>query len=166
LKGRTSRDLFEVRPDAPKPPLCDPAWRELQHPMIGMILVTHGRLAEEFVNAMEHVVGNQPDVATVCIGPQDDMEQKRKEIARAIKQVDSGNGAVILTDLFGGTPSNLAISLLKAGKTEVIAGINLPMLIRLAGARKDMDLAAATAAARDAGRNYITIASEFLGQVA
>ena len=134
--------------------------------MIGMILVTHGRLAEEFVHAMEHVVGTQPDVATVCIGPQDDMEQRRKDIARAIKQVDSGNGAVILTDLFGGTPSNLAISLLKAGKTEVIAGINLPMLIRLAGARKDMDLAAATAAARDAGRNYITIASEFLGQVA
>jgi PTS system mannose-specific IIA component len=134
--------------------------------MIGMILVTHGRLAEEFVHAMEHVVGTQPDVATVCIGPQDDMEQRRKDIARAIKQVDSGSGAVILTDLFGGTPSNLAISLLKAGKTEVIAGINLPMLIRLAGARKDMDLAAATAAARDAGRNYITIASEFLGQVA
>ena len=134
--------------------------------MIGMILVTHGRLAEEFVHAMEHVVGKQADVATVCIGPQDDMEQKRKEIAKAIKLVDSGSGAVILTDLFGGTPSNLAISLLKSGKTEVIAGINLPMLIRLAGARKDMDLAAATAAARDAGRNYITIASEFLGQVA
>jgi PTS system mannose-specific IIA component len=134
--------------------------------MIGMILVTHGQLAEEFVHAMEHVVGAQSDVATVCIGPQDDMELKRKEIAQAIKRVDSGKGAVILTDLFGGTPSNLAISLLKAGKTEVIAGINLPMLIRLAGARKDMDLAAATAAARDAGRNYITIASEFLGQVA
>jgi len=134
--------------------------------MIGMILVTHGRLAEEFVHAMEHVVGEQADVATVCIGPQDDMEQRRKDIARAIKQVDSGSGAVILTDLFGGTPSNLAISLLKSGKTEVIAGINLPMLIRLAGARKDMTLAAATAAARDAGRNYITIASEFLGQVA
>ena len=134
--------------------------------MIGMILVTHGRLAEEFVHAMEHVVGEQANVATVCIGPQDDMEQRRKDIARAIKQVDSGSGAVILTDLFGGTPSNLAISLLKSGKTEVIAGINLPMLIRLAGARKDMDLAAATAAARDAGRNYITIASEFLGQVA
>ena len=134
--------------------------------MIGMILVTHGRLAEEFVHAMEHVVGEQANVATVCIGPQDDMEQRRKDIAKAIKQVDSGSGAVILTDLFGGTPSNLAISLLKAGKTEVIAGINLPMLIRLAGARKDMDLTTATAAARDAGRNYITIASEFLGQVA
>ena len=132
--------------------------------MIGMILVTHGRLAEEFVHAMEHVVGEQPDVATVCIGPNDDMEARRREIARAIKRVDTGAGAVILTDLFGGTPSNLAISLLKTGKTEVIAGINLPMLIRLAGARKSMELPAAVAAARDAGRNYITIASEFLGQ--
>jgi PTS system mannose-specific IIA component len=131
-----------------------------------MILVTHGQLAEEFVHAMEHVVGKQVDVATVCIGPHDDMEARRKEIARAIKQVDSGSGAVLLTDLFGGTPSNLAISLLKSGKTEVIAGINLPMLIRLAGARKDMDLASAARAARDAGRNYITIASEFLGQEA
>lgn len=134
--------------------------------MIGMILVTHGHLAEEFVHAMEHVVGQQPDVATVCIGPHDDMEARRKEIARAIKQVDSGGGVVILTDLFGGTPSNLAISLLESGRTEVIAGINLPMLIRLAGARKEMSMAAAAKAARDAGRNYITIASEFLGQEA
>ena len=134
--------------------------------MIGMILVTHGRLAEEFVHAMEHVVGEQDAVATVCIGPHDDMEARRKEIAKAIKKVDSGSGAVILTDLFGGTPSNLAISLLKKGKTEVIAGINLPMLIRLAGARKSMDLPAAVKAARDAGRTYITIASEFLGQEA
>jgi len=134
--------------------------------MIGMILVTHGHLAAEFVHAMEHVVGQQRDIATVCIGPHDDMEARRKEIAQAIKQVDSGSGVIVLTDLFGGTPSNLAISLLKPGKIEVIAGINLPMLIRLAGARKDMDIAAAAAAARDAGRNYITIASEFLGQEA
>lgn len=134
--------------------------------MIGMILVTHGQLAEEFVNAMEHVVGAQPDVVTVCIGPSDDMELRRKEIAQAIRKVDSGNGVVILTDLFGGTPSNLAISLLETGRTEVIAGINLPMLIRLAGARKDMGLTKAAAAARDAGRTYITIASEFLGQEA
>ena len=146
--------------------LVPPKIRELHRNMIGLILVTHGRLAEEFVHAMEHVVGKQRDVATVCIGPHDDMEAKRKEIAKAIKQVDTGGGAVILTDLFGGTPSNLAISLLKAGQTEVIAGINLPMLIRLAGARKDMPMAAAAKAARDAGRNYITIASEFLGQEA
>lgn len=134
--------------------------------MIGLILVTHGQLAREFVSAMEHVVGKQPDVATVCIEPNDDMEAKRKEIAQAIRQVDSGGGAIILTDLFGGTPSNLAISLMERGKTEVIAGINLPMLIRLCGARKDMPLIKAAGAARDAGRNYITIASEFLGQEA
>lgn len=134
--------------------------------MIGMILVTHGRLAEEFVKAMEHVVGRQEAVATVCIGPKDDMEQRRKEIAAAIKAVDSGEGSVILTDLFGGTPSNLAISLMEEGKVEVIAGINLPMLIRLAGARDKMDIGKAVKAARDAGRNYITIASEFLGQEA
>lgn len=131
--------------------------------MIGMILVTHGKLAEEFVHAMQHVVGRQEAVATVCIGPNDDMERRRKEISDAIRAVDSGQGVIVLTDLFGGTPSNLAISLMQAGKVEVIAGINLPMLIRLAGARKSMDVTAAAVAARDAGRNYITIASEFLG---
>lgn len=132
--------------------------------MIGIILVTHGRLADEFVLAMQHVVGRQDAVATVCIGPNDDMQSRRNEIAKAIKAVESGDGVIVLTDLFGGTPSNLAISLMKAGKVEVIAGINLPMLIRLAKARNCMDLKAATAAAKDAGRNYITVASEFLGQ--
>jgi PTS system mannose-specific IIA component len=132
--------------------------------MIGMILVTHGNLAEEFVHAMEHVVGRQEAVATVCIGPNDDMEKRRREIADAIKAVDGGEGTIILTDLFGGTPSNLAISLMKAGVVEVIAGINLPMLIRLAKARNCMDVKQAAVAARDAGRNYITIASEYLGQ--
>ncbi|WP_374406086.1 PTS sugar transporter subunit IIA [Pelagerythrobacter sp.] len=132
--------------------------------MIGMILVTHGRLAEEFVHAMEHVVGAQEAIATVCIGPNDDMEQRRKEIARAIKQVDDGSGVVILTDLFGGTPSNLAISLLEAGRVEVIAGINLPMLIRLSGVRKSAGVGDAVRAARDAGQTYITVASELLGQ--
>ncbi len=132
--------------------------------MIGIILVTHGHLAEEFVNAMQHVVGKQKAVATVCIGPNDDMEQRREEIAKAIAKVDSGDGAIILTDLFGGTPSNLAISLLETGRIEVIAGINLPMLIRLASARKTMSITETVAAARDAGRNYITVASEFLAQ--
>jgi mannose PTS system EIIA component len=130
--------------------------------MIGLILVTHGRLAEEFVNAMEHVVGPQERIATICIGPSDDMEKRRAEIAKAIATVDSGTGAIILTDLFGGTPSNLAISLLDSGRVEVIAGINLPMLIRLAGARKAMTVTDAVKAARDAGKSYITIASEFL----
>ena len=132
--------------------------------MIGMILVTHGNLAEEFVHAMQHVVGHQDAVATVCIGPNDDMERRRREIAMAIEAVDQGEGVIILTDLFGGTPSNLAISLMKPGKVEVIAGINLPMLIRLAKARCSMSLRDAAIAARDAGRNYITIASEYLGQ--
>ncbi|MEP0191533.1 MAG: PTS sugar transporter subunit IIA [Erythrobacter sp.] len=131
--------------------------------MIGLILVTHGRLAEQFVAATEHVVGPQGSLATVCIGPNDDMEQRRAEIAEAIQAVDSGSGVIILTDLFGGTPSNLAISLLEAGRIEVIAGINLPMLIRLAGARKSMSVTEAVAAAQTAGRNYITVASEFLG---
>ncbi len=132
--------------------------------MIGLILVTHGKLAEEFIAAMQHVVGHQEAVATVCIGPNDDMEARRQEIAAAIAAVDDGQGAIVLTDLFGGTPSNLAISLMKKGKVEVIAGINLPMLIRLAKARSCMGLAEAVIAARDAGRNYITVASEFLGQ--
>ncbi|WP_137678845.1 PTS sugar transporter subunit IIA [Aurantiacibacter suaedae] len=132
--------------------------------MIGLILVTHGQLAREFVAAMEHVVGNQAAVVPVCIGPHDDMEVRRKDIADAIAEVDTGTGVIILTDLFGGTPSNLAISLLDPGRTEVIAGINLPMLIRLAGARKELSLHDAAEAAREAGRNYITIASEFLGQ--
>lgn len=132
--------------------------------MIGLILVTHGQLAEEFLHAMEHVVGNQDAIATVCIGPHDDMERRRKEIARAITAVDDGDGAIILTDLFGGTPSNLAISLLETGRVEVIAGINLPMLIRLAGARNSMSVSEAVSAAREAGQNYITIASELLDQ--
>jgi len=130
--------------------------------MIGLILVTHGRLADQFVEAMEHVVGPQDGIVTVCIGPSDDMEQRRADIADAIASVDNGKGVIILTDLFGGTPSNLAISLLDAGHVEVIAGINLPMLIRLAGARKAMPVSDAVIAARDAGKNYITVASEFL----
>lgn len=131
--------------------------------MIGLILVTHGRLADQFVEAMEHVVGPQSAIATVCIGPNDDMEVRRADIAKAISEVDAGKGVIILTDLFGGTPSNLAISLLETGRVEVIAGINLPMLIRLAGTRSSMDVADAVEAAQVAGRNYITVASELLG---
>ncbi len=131
--------------------------------MIGMVLVTHGKLAEEFLVAMEHVVGKQKDVAAICIGPHDDMEQRRQDIATAINDVDGGDGVIVLTDLFGGTPSNLAISLLEAGRVEVIAGVNLPMLIRLEGARKTMTVAEAVSAAREAGQKYISVASELLG---
>ena len=115
--------------------------------MIGLILVTHGKLASEFLVALEHVVGPQKNVATICIGPHDDMEARRNEIAAAIKTVDTGKGVIILSDLFGGTPSNLAISLLDSGRVEVIAGVNLPMLIRLDSARKNLDVKEAVAAA-------------------
>lgn len=131
--------------------------------MIGLVLVTHGRLADEFVTAMEHVVGPQKQVLTVAIGPDDDMEARRADIRVAIAEVDSGRGVIVLTDLFGGTPSNLAISLMERGRVEVIAGINLPMLIRLESARRKMGVAAAVAAAREAGRKYISVASEVLG---
>ncbi len=134
--------------------------------MIGMVLVTHGQLAAEFIRAMEHVVGPQAGVEPICIGPDDDMEARRADIAAAIKSVDQGRGVILLTDLFGGTPSNLAISLMEPGRVEVIAGVNLPMLIRLAGARKMMKVQAAVAAARDAGRKYISVASEVLGEAA
>jgi PTS system mannose-specific IIA component len=130
--------------------------------MIGLILVTHGKLANEFLVALEHVVGPQKDVATICIGPHDDMEARRNEIAAAIKKVDTGKGVIILSDLFGGTPSNLSISLLDSGRVEVIAGVNLPMLIRLDSARKNLDVIEAVAAAREAGRKYISVASEVL----
>jgi PTS system mannose-specific IIA component len=134
--------------------------------MIGLVLVTHGRLAEEFVRAMIHVVGPQERVATIAIGPDDDMEERRADIAAAIREVDSGRGVIVLTDLFGGTPSNLAISLMERGRIEVIAGMNLPMLIRLGSARKSMTVVAAVAAAREAGRKYISVASEVLGEAA
>ena len=134
--------------------------------MIGLVLVTHGRLAAEFVTAMEHVVGPQQAIEAICIGPDDDMEARRADIARAVKGVDTGAGVILLTDLFGGTPSNLAISLMEPGRIEVIAGVNLPMLIRLEGARKMMKVKAAVAAAREAGRKYISVASEVLGEAA
>ncbi len=130
--------------------------------MIGLVLVTHGRLAEEFVAAMEHVVGPQEQVQVVAIGPDDDMERRRGEILEAVEAVDTGEGVIVLTDMFGGTPSNLAISLLGRGRIEVIAGTNLPMLIKLASARKDLPLEEAVAAAQEAGRRYINVASRVL----
>jgi len=134
--------------------------------MIGLVLVTHGRLAVEFITAMEHVVGPQEAIEGICIDADDDMEMRRKDIADAIQRCDQGTGVIILTDLFGGTPSNLAISLMKSENVEVIAGVNLPMLIRLEGARKAMPVRAAVAAAREAGRKYISVASEILGEAA
>ena len=134
--------------------------------MIGLVLVTHGRLATEFAAAMEHIVGPQTQLETVCIGPEDDMEVRRADIEAAVGRVDSGKGVILLTDMFGGTPSNLAISLMGSGQVEVIAGINLPMLIRLASVRKTMNVASAVEAAAAAGRKYISVASQILGEAA
>ena len=130
--------------------------------MIGMVLVTHGRLAEEFVNATEHVVGPQTQVRAISIGPDDDMEQRRQDILGAVADVESGAGVIILTDMFGGTPSNLAISVMEKANVEVIAGINLPVLIKLASVRGDDDMANAVAAAQESGRKYINVASHLL----
>ncbi|MGE0714390.1 MAG: PTS sugar transporter subunit IIA [Alphaproteobacteria bacterium] len=132
--------------------------------MIGMVLVTHGRLADEFVAALEHVVGRQSNIAAVCIGPEDDMERRRQDIIDAIRRVDAGAGVVLLTDMFGGTPSNLAISVMEPGRIEVIAGVNLPMLIKLASVRASARLPAAVTSAQEAGRKYINVASQLLAE--
>ena len=132
--------------------------------MIGLVLVTHGGLAVELIRAMEHVVGPQENTAAICIGPDDDMEHRRADIQKAVGSVETGEGVIILTDMFGGTPSNLAISIMDTATVEVIAGVNLPMLIKLASVRETVDLADAVASAQDAGRKYINIASQQLAQ--
>ena len=131
--------------------------------MIGMVLVTHGHLATEFRAALEHVVGPQKHLATVSIGPDDDMERRRQDIVAAVALVETGAGVVLLTDMFGGTPSNLAISVMDGPGVEVVAGVNLPMLIKLASVRETSTLAQAVAQAQDAGRKYIYVASHVLG---
>ena len=130
--------------------------------MIGLILVTHGRLAEEFVAALEHVVGKQKKVAAISIGPEDDMERRRADILAAVDRVDDGDGVMLMTDMFGGTPSNLAISVMSEAKVEVIAGVNLPMLIKFASVRESEPLAEAVASVQEAGRKYINVASSLL----
>lgn len=130
--------------------------------MIGIVLVTHGRLAAEFVAALEHVVGAQTQIAAICIGADDDMEARRQDILRRIAEVDTGDGVVLLTDMFGGTPSNLAISVMDRAKIEVVAGVNLPMLIKLASLRQSEGLERSVAGAQEAGRKYINVASQLL----
>jgi mannose PTS system EIIA component len=130
--------------------------------MIGLILVTHGRLAEEFVAATEHVVGSQRNIRAISIGPDDDIEQRRRDILAAVEAVDEGSGVILLTDMFGGTPSNLAISIMDQGRVEIIAGVNLPMLIKLASVRDAESLEEAVASAQEAGRKYINVASTLL----
>ena len=130
--------------------------------MIGLVLVTHGGLAVELIAAMEHVVGHQTHVKAICIGPDDDMDLRRREILEAAKSVNLGDGVILLTDMFGGTPSNLAISVMEPGRIDVVAGINLPMLIKLASVREEKTLDEAVTSAQDAGRKYITVASRVL----
>jgi len=130
--------------------------------MIGLVLVTHGRLADEFRLAVEHVVGPQENFETVAIGADDDMEQRRRDIVEAVRRVDGGTGVILLTDMFGGTPSNLAISVMESGRIEVIAGMNLPMLIKLSSVRKSDNMVAALDEAQAAGRKYINVASQLL----
>ena len=130
--------------------------------MIGIVLVTHGRLAEEFRSAVEHVVGRQEGFETVSIGPEDDMEQRRQDIVAAVERAENGAGVIVLTDMFGGTPSNLAISVMEAGRIEVIAGMNLPMLIKLTSVRQGDDMNVALTEAQAAGRKYINVASQVL----
>ena len=131
--------------------------------MIGLVLVTHGNLAVEFVSAMQHVVGKQDQVEAVCIGPEDDMEMRRTEILEKVGKVDSGSGVVVLTDMFGGTPSNLAISIMSRANVEILAGMNLPMLIKIASLRKEKNLKDTVEGAQEAGKKYINVASQLLG---
>ncbi len=131
--------------------------------MIGLVLVTHGNLALEFISAMQHVVGKQENVEAVCIGPEDNMEMRRSEILEKVGKVDSGDGVVVLTDMFGGTPSNLAISIMDRAKVEIIAGVNLPMLIKIASLRKEKNLKDTVFGAQEAGKKYINVASQLLG---
>ena len=130
--------------------------------MIGLVLVTHGRLADELINALEHLVGSQKNIASVCIGPDDDMERRRSDRLKSVEKVNDGAGVVVLTDMFGGTPSNLAISIMVKVPIEVIAGVNLPMLVKLVSIRKTLNVGEAVARAQEAGKKYINIASQLL----
>jgi PTS system mannose-specific IIA component len=132
--------------------------------MIGLVIVTHGMLGQELINALEHVVGHQSNITAICIGPDDDMEQRRRQIVDCVDTAEEGNGVILLTDMFGGTPSNLAISILGNANVEVIAGVNLPMLIKLASVRQTESLEDAAQSAQESGRKYINIASRLLTQ--
>jgi PTS system mannose-specific IIA component len=132
--------------------------------MIGIVVVSHGRLAEEFIAALEHIVGPQQNLCAVCIGADDDMERRRRDILDSVAKVDTGAGVAVLTDMFGGTPSNLALSVMDQAHVEVVAGVNLPMLIRLASIRSSRSLADAVASAQEAGRKYINVASNLLAE--
>jgi len=132
--------------------------------MIGIVVVSHGKLAQDFIAATEHVVGKQENIKAICIEPEDDMEQRRNDILNAVKEVDTGKGVAVLTDMFGGTPSNLAISIMGKSPVEVVAGVNLPLLVKLASIRSTATLNEAVLAAQEAGKKYINVASNLLAK--
>ena len=130
--------------------------------MIGVVVVSHAKIAKELLEVVQHIVGPQEKIIAISIYPEDDMKKKRQEIIDAVKNVDSGKGVVVLTDMFGGTPSNLAISVMEKEKVEVVAGVNLPMLIKLASVRHENNIEKAVASAQESGRKYINVASKLL----
>ena len=130
--------------------------------MIGVVVVTHGQLARELVNAAETIVGDLPRFTAVSIGWHEDTQDAREEIARAIARVEQDSGVLILTDMFGGTPANLAMTFLTTDRVEVITGVNLPMLIKLAGLSGEAELLAVAREMREQGRNAIWVASDLL----
>jgi PTS system mannose-specific IIA component len=132
--------------------------------MIGIIIVTHGNLALELKSAMEHILGVQKNIEIICISSDDDLDERKNDIKSSIKKIDNNNGIVMLTDMFGGTPSNLAISFLKTGKIEIISGVNLPMLVKLIGLRDSNDLNRVAQETKDSAQKYISIASEILSE--
>ena len=131
---------------------------------IGIVIVTHGNLGAELLKVLEHVVGHQEKIEVVSIGPEDDMEETRLNILKSVDEVNCGKGAIVLTDMFGGTPSNLAISIMESSKIDVIAGINLPMLVKLTSVRSTLTFTEAVDQAKEAGQKYIMTASQILGQ--
>lgn len=132
--------------------------------MIGIVVVTHGKLAEELIRATVHVVGPQPAFRSISIEAEDDVDARREEIRQTVKNCDRGDGVIILTDMFGGTPSNLALSNMSPGRVDVVGGVNLPMLIHLVQIREELALPDAVRATCDAGQRYIRIGSEIVSK--
>ena len=132
--------------------------------MIGIVIVSHSNIAVEFLSVLEHIVVKQENIEAISIFPNDDVEKKRKEIIKSIKKVDRDKGVIVLTDMFGGTPSNLAISVMDEEKVEVVAGVNLPMLIKISSLRNECNIKELIKISQESGRKYMNVASAFFGE--
>ena len=132
--------------------------------MIGVVIVSHSNISKEFLIALEHIVGKQENIVAISILPEDDVESKRQEIIKAVKKVNKDKGVIILTDMFGGTPSNLAISVMEEEKVEVVAGVNLPMLIKISSLRNECEIKELIKVSQESGRKYMNVASAFFGE--